>query len=83
MHGEALRVIERCSKQEDKQTHLTNLKQKFLDRNYPEKLVDEKFEVAKQNNRKSLIHQNRRKRNDENKVRLIFTHSEANNPINM
>ena len=83
VHGEALRVIERCSKQEDEQTHLTNLKQKFLDRNYPEKLVDEKFEVAKQNNRKSLIHQNRRKRNDENKVRLIFTHSEANPPIHM
>ena len=83
VHGEALRVIERCSKQEDEQTHLTNLKQKFLDRNYPEKLVDEKFEVAKQNNRKSLIHQNRRKRNYENKVRSIFTHSEANPPIHM
>ena len=58
--------------------HLSKLKQKFLDRNCPEELVDQKFEIVIKKDRKSLISQNRKKKNDGSKVRLIFTRSEAN-----
>ena len=52
-----------------------------MNRNYPEKLIDEKFEKAKQKNRRQLIFQNRTKTKKDDKVRLLFTHSAANPPI--
>ena len=52
VYGQALRIIERCSKIEDRDHHLENLKIKLLDRNYPEKLIKEKFTQAKKKTRK-------------------------------
>ena len=45
-YSQALRVIERCTSPEEADSHLSNLKNKFQDRNYPEELIREQFERA-------------------------------------
>ena len=80
--GQALRVLERCSKKEDSESHLLNLKSKLLARNYPEDLIDSKFDLAKKNSRKSLINKKRKdKKGEDKKVRLIFTYNQSNPPL--
>ena len=80
--GQALRVLERCSKKEDSDSHLTNLKAKLSARNYPEDLIDSKFQKAKANSRSSLIHKSRKNQFSENsKVRMIFTYNKGNPPL--
>ena len=80
--GQALRVLERCSKPEDSEKHLQNLKSKLETRNYPEKLINTKFSEAKKKTRKSLIHQNRHQKSGDNqKIRLLFTHNKGNPPL--
>ena len=81
IYSQALRIVERCSKAGDVEEHFNNLKEKLMDRNYPEKLVDEKFRKAKQKNRRELIFQARKQQKSDDKVRLLFTHSSANPPI--
>ena len=84
IYGQALRFIERCSKIEDRDYHLDNLKTKLQQRNYPEKLINEKFSEAKKKTRKDLIHQNRKGgRGEDKKVRLIFTQNRGNPPLHM
>ena len=82
VYCQALRIVERCSLPELAVPHLEQLKSKFLERNYPENIVDMQIEKAKGKDRKQLIYQGRkgRKKNDK-KVRLIFTNNEANPPI--
>ena len=53
-YSQALRVVERCSTQEDRYAQLISLQTKFEGRNCPPELVKDKFEKAKKN-RKSLI----------------------------
>ena len=77
-----MRVVEKCTLQNDKEEHLENLKVKFKERNYPNDLVDEQFKKASSKNRKELINQQRNQGGDDNRVRLIFTHTHANPPIN-
>ena len=61
---------------------MTNLKDKFQQRNYPDDLIDSQFERAKKKERKSLIYQQPKAKNSkDDRVRLIFTHSRANPPI--
>ena len=80
--GQALRVLERCSKKEDSEAHLDNLKSKLVARNYPEDLIESKFKKAKSNSRTTLINKSRRKKNeDDKKVRLIFTYNKGNPPL--
>ena len=80
--SQALRVVERCTSSEDRDGQLSILKTKFEDRKYPPELIDRQFEKAKSRDRKSLIFQERRPNSkNDNKVRLIFTHSRANPPI--
>ena len=62
---------------------LLNLKEKLVNRNYPEELVDTKFELAKQKNRRSLIFGNRNRNKGQKKVRCIFTHNKVNPPLHM
>ena len=66
--GQALRILERCSKTEDAQDHLDNLKAKLKGRNYPETLINSKISEAKKKTRKDLIQQKRKQKNrkDEN-----------------
>ena len=82
IYGQALRVLERCSKIEDSESHLTNLKAKLSARHYPEELIETKFQKAKANSRSSLIHKNRKNhlREDKN-VRMIFTYNKGNPPL--
>ena len=81
-YSQALRAVEKCSEEEDRETHFTQLKERFKIRNYPEKVITEKFEKAKKHDRRSLIFKNRTNRNGEaKKVRFIFTHIESNPPI--
>ena len=75
-------MAERCTKPSDRDGHLAVLKTKFEERNYPIELIDSQFEKAKKKERKSLINQERKKNGKDDKVRLIFTHSQANPPIN-
>ena len=42
-YSQALRVIERCSNITDRDGQLTNLKDKFQQRNYPDELIDSQF----------------------------------------
>ena len=73
--------IERCSKEDDRDLHLINLKEKLLLRNYPEELIESKFRKAKEKDRKQLIFNQRKQPPKNDKVRLIFTHTAANPPI--
>ena len=79
--GQALRILERCSKPEWRDQHLENLKVKLKERNYPDTLISEKFSIAKEKSRKELIFQNRKRRQGDDKVRLIFTHNGGNPPL--
>jgi hypothetical protein len=84
-YSQAFMVIERCATPTDRDVHLTNLKQKLEERNYPANIIEEQFEKAKSKDRTNLIFKQRKSKwgvkND--KVRLMFTHSKANPPINM
>ena len=80
--GQALRIRERCSKTCDTDVNLENLKDKLMARNYPEDLIDNKFDEAKKRPRGDLIFQNRKRNfvaND--KVRLFFTHNRGYPPL--
>ena len=83
VYGQALRIIERCSKPEFVDHHLDNLKSKLKTRNYPEQLIDSKFSKARQKSSNELICQNRRQKVKDDKVRLIFTHNRGNPPLHM
>ena len=82
--GQALQILERCSKPEDTEKHLENLKTKLKNRNYPENLIDGKIEKAKKKPRHDLIQQKRKSKNKkDDKIRMIFTQNSANPPLNM
>ena len=81
VYSQALRVIERCSKQNFVDTHLQQLRCKFLERHYPPQIIDHNFEKAKQKNRRQLIFQPRKNKGGDNKIRLIFTHNQSNPPL--
>ena len=81
VYSQALRVVERCSKENFVDTHLQHLRCKFLERHYPPQVIDHNFEKAKLKNRRQLIFQDRKnKRKGDNKIRLIFTHNQSNPP---
>ena len=52
VYSQALRIIERCSVPEDVSSNLENLREKLRNRNYPENLINRKFEEARKKNRK-------------------------------
>ena len=53
-----------------------------MQKNYPEKVIDDKFKKAKKKDRKEIIFQQRKKKKEnDNKTRLIFTYNERNPPI--
>ena len=81
VYGQALRILERCSKTTDSEQHLENLKCKLKKRNYPEQIIDKKFSEAKTKSRVDLIHQERKKQTEDDKVRLIFTFNRGNPPL--
>jgi hypothetical protein len=81
VYSQALRVIERCSLPDSAQPHLENLKGKFLNRKYPEELIDSQCEKAKLKQRKDIIFQERKKKSKDKKIRLIFTHNNQNPPL--
>ena len=71
-----------CKKSKgDVDSHLANLNEKLAQRNYPQQLIQENFNKAKQKNRKDLILKPRRPRNHDDKICLIFTHNEGNPPL--
>jgi hypothetical protein len=82
VYGQALRIIERCSKPGDVDANLGNLKEKLKNRNYPEDLINKKFRQAKLKDRKKIISEGRpNRRRSDDKIRLIFTRNEGNPPI--
>ena len=77
-------MVERCAITEDRDIQLSDLKEKFVERKYPSGLIDRQFEKAKNKNRKTLISQARKCRDQtDNKVRFVFTHNQSNPPIHM
>ena len=56
-YSQALRVVERCVTPNNRDCHLSNLKEKLEERNYPPELIDKQFKKAKKRDRKSLIFQ--------------------------
>ena len=81
VYGQAVRILERCSKKEWSDYHLNNLREKLRDRHYPESLISDKFAKARLKSRAELVHQKRKVCKSDKKVRLIFTHNEANPPL--
>ena len=81
VYGQALRIVERCSNEQDAEQHLQNLKKKLLDRKYPEEIVKKEIFRAQQKDRKSLIFKKKQKPQTDKKVRLIFTFNQHNPPI--
>jgi hypothetical protein len=82
-YSQALRVVEKCSEESDRDGQLENLKTKFEQRNYPSDLIENQFRKAKRKERRDLIFQAPKPKNcKDNKVRLIFTHNQANPPVN-
>ena len=79
--GQALRVIERCSREIDTKNNLENLKLKLMDRNYPEFFIEEQFSRALKFKRVDLINQPRRATNTNQKIRLIFTNNTGGPPL--
>jgi hypothetical protein len=61
VYGQALRIIERCSRAESVGPHLENLKVKLVERNYPVELIEAQFTKAKKKDRKELVFQQRKK----------------------
>ena len=80
VYSQALRVIERCSRPEDMNKNLNILKEKLLQRNFPNILIDKKFEQAKSMDRKQILRRKPKSKCD-NKVRGIFTHNKGGPPI--
>ena len=62
---------------------MTNLKEKLINKKYPEEIIDKKFDLAKKKDRRNLIFGKRTKNKSDNKVRLIFTHNKVNPPLQM
>ena len=84
IYGQAIRILERCSIPEDRDSHLQNLRSKSSERNYPDKLISDKFAEAMKTSRVELLNKNRKKnRKQDDKVRLIFTHNRGNPPLHM
>ena len=84
VYSQALRIIERCSLEENKTKHLENLKTKLKDMKYPDSLIVKQFSRAEKKDRKSLIFQQREpKKKSDDKIRLIFTHNAKNPPVHM
>ena len=82
VYSQAVRVVERCSQPDSAVLHLETLKNKFVERNYPTDLVEKQITKAKSKDRKEIIFQQRRNKNEnDNKIRLIFTHNAQNPPI--
>ena len=74
--------MERCSTRDLARPHLEQLKGKFLERNYPEKIVEEQIKKAELKDRKTLIYKQRKQTTrGAQKARLIFTNNESNPPI--
>ena len=80
-YSQALRVVERCSSIGDRDGQLSILTNKFEERKYPTDVIYSQIEKAKKKDRKNLIYQQRKQKDNGSKVRLIFTHSKANPPI--
>ena len=82
IYSQALRIVERCSLPHLAVPHLEQLKTKFLERHYPQNIVDMQIERAKQRDRKQLIYQgSKKKKTADKKIRLIFTNNASNPPI--
>ena len=82
VYSQALRVVERCSQPDSAVPHMETLKEKFLERNYPEELVVSQIEKATSKNRKQIIFQPRKSKSEgDDKIRMIFTHNVQNPPI--
>lgn len=81
-YSQALRLVERCATPENREIALNNLKSKFEERKYPTDLLEKQFDRAKSNDRKKLIFQNRKKKNQKDeKIRLMVTHNLTNPPL--
>ena len=61
--------------------HLEALKEKFLERKFPEVLLDKQFKKAISKQKRFLIFQGRKQKTKDNKIRLIFTHNSGNPPL--
>ena len=51
VYGQAIRILERCSKPDDRDQHLENLRGKLKERNYPDKIISEQFSEARKKRR--------------------------------
>ena len=84
IYSQALRIIMICSEPERVEYQLNQLKQKFIQVNYPEDVVREQFLRASQIQRADLllrVNSSRKKKKSKSHAHLIFTHNSGNPPL--
>ena len=73
VYGQAIRILERCSKAEDRDKHFENLRSKLQEQNYPDEIIRKKFSEARKKSRGELIHQERNKNAENENLRSART----------
>ena len=82
-YSQALRIVERCSSPQDCEAHLSNLKEKLVERNYPPGIIEKQFQKATKKERRALIFPQRNKNQQDKKVRFIYTYNQSNPPFHI
>ena len=72
VYGQALRIVERCTDDQATEKHLQNLKEKLIDRKYPQELVKKQIFRAQQKDRKSLIFKKKQTSQTDKKSKVNF-----------
>ena len=86
VYSQALTAFKICSRDEWRSIHFENLREKFLEQNYPEEMISVQFEKVLKLNRSDLIFKRNKKTKDANKTSrfstpLIITYHPQNPPI--
>ena len=85
VYSQARTAFKICSKQEWREIHLENLKDKFLQQNYPEDLIQAQFEKVLKLNRSDLIFKRNKttgvKKRDRYTAPVVRTYHPQNPPV--
>ena len=77
-YGQFLRVRRNCTLESDYVKHSDQLKKHYLDRGYPESLIDNSREKALMRNRRELLTPKKSHQESDNVVPLVLTHHPSN-----
>ena len=85
VYSQALTAFKICSRDEWREIHFENLREKFMNQAYPEQMINVQFEKVLKLNRSDLIFKRNRKNRDQKKKKfntpLIITYHPQNPPV--